>query len=315
MVVGVLAGLVTLVSVAVLALYLWPLERSALQQATATTLDFTAAEEQAQRAVLADTADGMVTRQCRTQLLSHGKRTAKAVLLLHGYRSCPKAYDALAQEFFKRGYNVYVPRESRHGLVDDTASNDIKAEELVEYANDGMNIVAGLGVEAGIVGISGGGVLATWLAHYRGDAVARLLVLSPFYRPGASRAPAFAVRPFTLLFGFGLVPDRITGEKFSFRALAQYQRVVFNYADRPQCPVLRTVAAVVSPNDELIDRRVAFDVPTALAQVNPKASIETRELPAGFGLDHDILDPDVVPPDRQPDIYRLYVELYEGTAG
>ncbi|WP_433650319.1 hypothetical protein ACQP2C_28310 [Micromonospora zamorensis] len=36
-------------------------------------------------------------------------RTGRAVLLLHGYTLAPDQYDELAEEFFDRGYNVWVP--------------------------------------------------------------------------------------------------------------------------------------------------------------------------------------------------------------
>ncbi len=46
----------------------------------------------------------------RTRLLSHGKKTATAVLWFHGYSTCPQQFVPLGQKCFEHGMNVYIPR-------------------------------------------------------------------------------------------------------------------------------------------------------------------------------------------------------------
>jgi carboxylesterase len=108
---------------------------------------------------------------------------------------------------------------------------------------------SGLGSEVGVVGLSGGGVEATWAARYRSDVVRRVLVLSPFYQPSSKRAPAWMMHPFLLLYGHDLMPwDTWTPEGFSYRALAKYVLVGRNVTGRPQ-HLLKSAALVYASGD------------------------------------------------------------------
>ncbi|MEV0216447.1 alpha/beta fold hydrolase [Micromonospora sp. ALFpr18c] len=307
----VLTGFLALVVVAVATVYGWPLRTDALQRATPETLSFESASDRAARTVAAETADPQVLPECRSQFLTHGRVSAKAVLLLHGHTECPDQYRGLAKLFFDRGYNVWVPRAPRHGVADRLAHAKVDAYELVDSANDALNVAAGLGDTVGVVGISGGGVLATWLIGHRPDVVHRALLLSPLYAPNPDRVPDVAVKPLTVLFGFGLVPDRVDSEGFSSAALSQYLRVVRNFKADPRCPHLRELAIVTSDNDGVIDRQAATDIPRGIADRNDLA-FSTHELPREFGIGHDIVDPDGLG-SRADEIEQFYLDLYEGT--
>src|SRR5690348_3943799 len=50
----------------------------------------------------------------RSILLTHGHRTARAVVLLHGYTDSPRQFADLADSLFAEGDNVYVPRLPHH---------------------------------------------------------------------------------------------------------------------------------------------------------------------------------------------------------
>ncbi|WP_432842872.1 hypothetical protein [Dactylosporangium sp. CA-092794] len=52
---------------------------------------------------------GTVRQGHDTRVLSHGGRRPRSVLLLHGYTHMPAQLDPLAERFFARRYNVYVP--------------------------------------------------------------------------------------------------------------------------------------------------------------------------------------------------------------
>src|ERR1043166_10063651 len=43
---------------------------------------------------------------CRSGASLHGRRTAKAIVLLHGFTSCPAMWRVLAAGFYDRGDNV-----------------------------------------------------------------------------------------------------------------------------------------------------------------------------------------------------------------
>ncbi|SDS39626.1 alpha/beta hydrolase [Actinoplanes derwentensis] len=304
------ASLVTPVVLAVAAVYAWPLGEERLQATAPVVLDFAAATAQAERVAAADVADPRVLPQCRTIVRTHGARAARAVLLLHGYTDCTKQMDGLADHLFEQGYNVYAPRAPRHGFVLGEADPGLSATELVEYADQSMNIAAGLGEESGVIGISGGGVLATWLAEHRPDTVARLLVLSPFYRPSASQAPSLAIKPLTVLFGHRLLPDRtVSGTGQTLSGLAQYLRITGNIDDEAVNERLRTVAVVVSDGDDQIDREVAVRMPARLAEANG-VTLGEQVLDASIG--HDVVEataPGVA--GRTGELYAAYQSLYE----
>ena len=305
-------SIIGLLLVAVVVVFLYPLGSDRLQQAQPRTLSFAEAVTAGKQAVSGDTSDPQVLPDCRSKLLTHGRKTAKAVLMLHGYTSCPSDYGELAQLFYERGYNVYVPRESHHGLRDVQASSKVSSSGLIDYADGAMNVVAGLGDEVGVIGISGGGVLATWLAEYRSDTVTHLLALSPFYQPGSSQAPSFVIKPLIVLFGNRLLPDRKVGDRdhdFTLAGLAQYLRIVRNYRDTPTNPKLRSVSVVFSAADSFIDHKLAASLPAKIGQSNG-LTVTTREFPAELALPHNILAPANLG-TRAQEIENLYFTLYE----
>ena len=307
-IVGVMVVVLTL---AVAVLYLFPLGSDRLQQGKSETLAFTDATSVGRRAVQRDGYNPRVLRECRTQLLTHANKTAKAVLMLHGYTGCPGDYSGLAQLFYERGYNVYVPREPHHGLADVKEASRVSSAGLVDYADDGMNVVAALGDEVGVIGESGGAALATWLAQYRSDSVAHLLALAPLYQPDSAQAPGFAIKPLTVLFGQRLLPDRqVSGTDFTLSGLAQYLRIVRNYRDEPTNPKLRSVGVVFSTEDPYIDRGFAADIPTRIAEAN-ELKVRVHEFGPELKVGHNILDP-VLLGSRTREIEELYFEMYEG---
>jgi alpha-beta hydrolase superfamily lysophospholipase len=307
-IVGVVLGLVILV---VAALYLFPLGSDRLQNAEPRTLSFSAAVTAGQQKLALDAADPQVLPQCRSQLLVHPGKSAKAVLMLHGYTNCPNDYRELAQLFYERGYNVYAPREPHHGLKDVRETSKVKADELAEYADAGLDVAVGLGDEVGVIGMSGGAVLATWLAEYRAESVAHLLVLAPFYKLDGARAPNFLIKPAIVLFGSGIVPDRRVGDTdFTFAGLAQYLRIVRNLRDRPVNSTLRSVAVAFSAKDPFIDQEVARQIPTRIATANG-IDVRAEKLGAELNLPHNILAPESLG-DKVSEIEELYFVMYEG---
>ncbi|GAA0502931.1 hypothetical protein Ade02nite_36550 [Paractinoplanes deccanensis] len=306
-----LLGAVLILLVAAIAtIYLWPLHSSRLTHATEATLPFAQAQASAKAAVSADTADTDVTARCRTKALLHPERTAKAVLMLHGYTDCPAQFDALAQFYYDKGYNVYVPRAPRHGVSDTKAHAGLHADELADYAEQALTVTSGLGTDVGVVGVSGGGVLATWLAEYRPDAVAHLLALSPFYQPAAEQAPAWQVKPLMVLYGNRLLPDHFNGQGFSYAALSQYLRIARNYRDDPANPKLRSVAVVTSANDTFIDRGRAAEITQGIASAN-NLQLGRYEIPASWGVGHDTADPAGLG-SHAAELETTYLALYEG---
>jgi carboxylesterase len=271
---------------------------------------FAAAEADARRAVEDDAHDAFVRTGAGTRLWSHGEFRPRAVLMLHGYTHTPRQLASLAELFFARGYNVLAPRAPLHGLVRPVPHAAITAGALRSHAADAWRLTTGLGAEAGVVGVSGGAVLGTWLAARQPVRVRRLLALAPFYRPHRRQAPPIAVAAMRLLYGARLLPDRVDSRGYSYVALAQYLRLAAAVRARPGTGPDR-VAVVLSAGDEAVDRAAAFGIPAAIAAAGG-ASFERVLLPAGMRLSHDIVSPAVLGAHRTA-LYDRYLALYEGS--
>ena len=95
-----------------------------------------------------------VNPACRTRLYTHGHRTEKALVLLHGFTNCPAQFDDLGRRFFDQGWNVVIPRYPRHGYTDrlNTAIAELRDEQLLAVANRAANAGAGLGERLTVAG-------------------------------------------------------------------------------------------------------------------------------------------------------------------
>ena len=117
---------------------------------------------------------------CLSILLTHGKRTKRAVVFFHGLTNCPEQFRELGRTFYELGYNVLIPRLPRHGVADRKVDNltPLKAEELRDCADTGVDIACGLGEKVYVAGLSAGGTMAAWVAQNRSE-VARVLLIAP----------------------------------------------------------------------------------------------------------------------------------------
>jgi carboxylesterase len=157
-----------------IAIYLWSLSMPPLQpvalrsnpnpagtfEEAITRFDALLAEEQAR---------GDIDPKCLPFQLNHGRKTARAIVLLHGLTACPYQYRELANLYFDQGYNVLVPRLPRHGLADRTANvlADLTAEELLGSMDPSLDIAAGMGDEVAMFGLSLGGNVAASAGQLR----------------------------------------------------------------------------------------------------------------------------------------------------
>lgn len=129
---------------------------------------------------------------CHTTLLTHGAKTAKAIVFAPGYGSCPSAFKELGTQFHDRGYNVLVMPLPYNGLADRMTTEQAKlhAEDLVRYTDEVVDIGRGLGDHVTLAGISAGGLATGWAAQQRRDVDQAVLI-----SPG---------------FGFAVVPELLT---------------------------------------------------------------------------------------------------------
>lgn len=273
-------------------------------------------EEAVLRADALRAADGPeVADECRSRVDVQGRRTAHAVVLLHGYTNCPAQFAAVADAYAAKGWSVVVPRLPGHGEADrmTRALSGISPGELVDAAEEATDIAAGLGEEVTVVGLSGGGTLTAWLASERDD-VAEAVLIAPLVAPKV--LPEFTVGPVSRAFRF--TPDVYLwwdGEKkeslaeppyayprYSLRSLGAFLAVGRAAQQPPErTTTLGRLVVVTNENDAAVSNAGVDRVAAALTV--PGVDREDLVLPAALGWRHDLVDPRGENADVLPEIY------------
>jgi carboxylesterase len=259
---------------------------------------------------------------CASQFLSHGQKVEQVIVLLHGYRNCPKQYQQLGQQFYELGYNVLIPRMPHMGLADVMSPDqaNLKAEELTVYATEAVDIAQGLGDEVTVVGISTGGILTGWVTQTRTD-VARTVLIAPVF--GLHAIPAQLTTP---VVNFCLIapnfflwqdaelkadipnPKQVYPQN-STRALSEILRISYaiQAAARQSSPAVPSIIVVTNANDDAVDNQVIANVVASWRNTGFE-NLQTYEFQADLKLDHDLLDPEH--PKQKVDLaYPVLMEL------
>jgi len=139
--------------------------------------------------------DDLARDVCITKLYDHGRQTEHVIVLLHGFTNCPEQFTELGKQYYEAGHNVFIPRMPHHGLSDrlTDALVHFTAEGLVSFGDHVIDIAHGLGKKITVMGISGSGTLAAWLAQNRSD-VDYVFAIAPMF------GLAFVPPSFTRLF-------------------------------------------------------------------------------------------------------------------
>ena len=268
-------------------------------------------------------ADGPeVDTRCRSQVIDQGGPTEQSVVLLHGYTNCPAQFSLIAQAYADAGYNVVVPRLPGHGEADrlTTALSDIDPAAVTGTGDLAVDIAAGLGEKVTVVGLSGGGTLAGWLASER-DEVTEAILIAPLVVPKV--VPEFAVAPVAR--ASRLIPDVFLWwdsdlkdalndppyayPRFSLRSLGTFLAIGQDTRSTEpgrQTPLDRLVV-VVNENDAAVSNAGVYDVERQLEQLLP-LDVEGVDrvdyvFPADAGYQHDLIDPEGENADDLDQIY------------
>jgi len=188
--------------------------------------------------------DSSIRVDCLPQLLTHGHKTERAVVLLHGFTNCPKQFDSLAVLLYERDCNVYLPRVPRHGISDrmTTALTDLTAEEMTACAESALDLAHGLGNRVTVVGLSSTAVATAWLAARRADVDEAVLIAPSLGPRGVSLfwtrrlTSTLLVLPNFFVWWDSKLKGRVPGPtqcypRFSSRALAQVYRLGLEVID------------------------------------------------------------------------------------
>ena len=258
-----------------------------------------------------------------TKLWSHGKATERAVVYLQGYTDSTEQFRALGDLLYQRGYNVFAPRLTHHGYRDRMSQDHgkLSLHELKHWANDALDTGLGLGDKVTVMGLSLGGVMATWLAQNRRD-LDRALLVAPAYGvkaipPRATRSVARVANRLPNMFIWW--DPRVRAEtgieyaypRFATRALAQLFLLssdMLNIA-RERPPAARTVWMITNANDFAVSNTIC-DAFTAAWTKHNTNQIFAYQFPKELGLPHDLLDP--IDATVKPDlVYPRLIEMVQ----
>jgi esterase/lipase len=260
----------------------------------------------------------------RSQFLTHGRRTDRAVVLFHGYTNSPQQFKLLGDQLHARGYNVWIPRALGHGLTNrlTAAHAAIKAEGLIDAASSAIDIAQGLGAEVRVLGLSMGGLMTTWVAHNRSDVVRAVSIaqasgfkaLPKKWMPFIRRA--ILILPNQMQWWDATVQDKGDGPahaypRYATHGLAQLLRL--GAALRAQAsraaPAARSVVIVKNDNDEAVDM-TTLDDQVQLWRSSGASNVETYTFGVEQHLVHDLIDPDQ-PAQRVDYVYPILIDLLE----
>lgn len=273
--------------------------------------------------LLADDGDD-INPLCRSRVIDQGAPTENAVVLLHGYTNCPQQFSAIAQAYADAGYSVVVPRLPGHGEADrlTRALSEIDPASVADVGERAVDIAAGLGETVTVVGLSGGGTLAGWLASER-DEVDAAVLIAPLVAPKV--LPEFAVGPVARVSRF--VPDiylwwdssqrealddpPYAYPRFSLRSLGAFLALGRDTerTDPARGTPLERLVVVVNENDTAVSNAGVYDVERQLEQLLP-LDVEGVDrvdyvFDADDGYRHDVIDPEGENAESLDEIYPV----------
>lgn len=240
---------------------------------------------------------------CQSRLYTHGHRTERALVLLHGFTNCPQQMDALGAQFFEQGWNVFIPRYPRHGYRDrlTTAIAELRADHLIALATRSVEVGTGLGERLTVAGLSLGAILTGLVAQRRADIdravlIAPMLGLRPIPGPMLTALSLLATRmPNFYMWWNQKEKDRI-GPPYgyprfathAYAALFECGRMLVREARR-DAPKARSLAVITNAAEPRLDNRFTYALIDSWRKHN--ADVETYEFPLGDHLPHDLIDP------------------------
>jgi carboxylesterase len=253
-----------------------------------------------------------------TILLTHGARTAKAIIFVHGYPSSPSPFKEIAARFHDGGYNVLAMTMPYHGLADrmNTEHAKLRAEDFMRYADAVVDIARGLGDRVIMAGISCGALVTAWAAQRRRDVDLAVLISPGFGFKAIPRflTPLVAWAWMTFRNRFLWDDPKTKADnprlsnylRLSTRALGQILRLsrVTQALARRYAPAAGFILVITNLNDPAVDNAVTDKV-VDLWRGRRGADVRAYQFPAALGLGHDIISA------NEPNVAEVYPKLFE----
>jgi carboxylesterase len=260
--------------------------------------------------------EGKVNEAGGSLLLGHGRRTPRAYVMVHGTTNSPKQWAELGETLYAQGDNVLILRLPFHGLKSHSVSEleNLTPQALREYADEAVDIASGLGEEVVVIGISGGGAVASWMALNRPE-VDKALLLAPFF--GIHGVPT-VVTPL-LVNAFSHLPNFVlknpTEEEHPWvyrgeatRGVAAFLALagsVVNKAKEGVAPAAKVIVLTTASDDTANN-----DATSQVAELWHQAGADVVQhvIAENEGVPHNSIDPAADPTTKQL-VYDLILDL------
>ena len=261
----------------------------------------------------------------RSIVLTHGYEVDRVFVLLHGLTNAPRQFRALGEKLFATGANVVIPRLAHHGLADrmTDAHAALTAQDLIAYAQYGVDLAQGLGKQVTVVGLSISGISAAWLAQNRDD-IDEVFLLAPLFGPAVvpdALTPAFAAAlerlPNQMLWWDPRVRENLPGPpyaypRFATRPLGEALRLGLHTAQPDRKLRVNKLGVILTENDVAVNNRRTRRLVEQWRATSPDTEIFLHEFPAAEKIPHDFIDP-LQPEARTDKVNALLVEWLIGT--
>ena len=260
----------------------------------------------------------------RSVVLTHGHETERVFVLLHGLTNAPRQFRELGEKLFATGANVVIPRLAHHGLSDrmTDAHAALTAQDLIHYAQNGVDLAQGLGKKVTVVGLSVSGISAAWLAQNRDD-IDEVFLLAPLFGPAVvpdPLTPSFAAAltrlPNQMLWWDPRVRENLPGPpynypRFATRPLGEALRLGLNTAQPDRTLRVKRLGVILTENDLAVNNARTRRLVEQWRAASPGTAIFLHEFPAAEKIPHDFIDP--LQPDARTDkVNALLVEWLTG---
>ena len=234
-----------------------------------------------------------------SQIMSHGHKTDRVYVLVHGITNSPLQFVELGEMLFDSGANVLIMRMPYHGLKSHQASElkQLKAKDLRGYSDETLDIAVGLGDAVDVIGISGGGTVTAWIAQNRSE-VERAVLLSPFF--GIASIPHFVDtflmnlldRIPNIVFDNPLEPQRdwvYRGEATrGVAAFLMLGKAVFKQAESAEAAA-GDIYFLTTAKDDTADNSYSAELAEIWAESG--ANVNQYEFEASMNIPHNSIDP------------------------
>lgn len=257
-----------------------------------------------------------------SRIFSHGHKTERVFVLLHGLTNCPEQFVPLARLLFASGANVVIPRARYAGFADrmNSVQGLQSGQDLIDQAATGLDLAAGLGNRISVVGLSGSAVAAAWMAQNR-DGIEQAVLLSPFFSLHGYSVPLidglsaiFSVTPNFYKWWDDEKKESLPGPPYAYPrygifCMAETVQLSRNVRANLESRPLRTrrLDIVTTGTDMGANNRLSAELAGKWSLQKP-GSVSIFEFPEAAGIPHDMIDPGQ--PGANPTlVYKKLLEI------